>query len=125
MKNLKAFYFPRGLKSKSGDLKFLELNEAEELKQICIDETCFNHIGQYMILTGLLTECQYGEVSSLTWDDINLKTKRISIEKSWDYIKNSGFKPTKTDSSVRTFSINNDLNSNVPETETRAERILF
>ena len=109
MNNLKAFYFSGGLKSKSGDLKFLELNEAEELKQICIDEACFNHIGQYMILTGLLTGCQYGEVSSLTRDNINLKTKRISIEKSWDYIKNSGFKPTKTDSSLRTISINNDL----------------
>ena len=109
MNNLKAFYFSGGLKSKSGDLKFLELNEAEELKQICIDEACFNHIGQYMILTGLLTGCQYGEVSSLTRDNINLKTKRISIEKSWDYIKNSGFELTKTDSSVHTISINNEL----------------
>ena len=109
MKNLKVFYFTGGLKSKSGDLKFLELNEAEELKQICIDEACFNHIGQYMILTGLLTGCLYGEVSSLTRDNINLKTKRISIEKSWDYIKNSGFELTKTDSSVRTISINNGL----------------
>ncbi|MBI0107615.1 site-specific integrase [Lactobacillus sp. W8089] len=109
MKNLKVFYFTGGLQSKSGYLKFLELNEAEELKQICIDEACFNHIGQYMILTGLLTGCRYSEVTDLTWKNINLKTKRISIEKSWDYIKNSGFKPTKTDSSVRTISINNGL----------------
>lgn len=109
MNNLKAFYFTGGLKSKSGYLKFLELNEAEELKQICIDEACFNNIGQYMILTGLLTGCRYSEVTGLTRDNINLKTKRISIEKSWDYIKNSGFELTKTDSSVHTISINNEL----------------
>jgi len=58
LKNLKVFYFTGGLKSKSGDLKFLELNEAEELQQICIDEACFNHIGQYKILIGLLIGCQ-------------------------------------------------------------------
>ena len=109
MNNLKAFYFSGGLKSKSGDLKFLELNVSEEMKQICIDEACFNNIGQYMILTGLLTGCRYSEVTGLTRDNINLKTKRISIEKSWDYIKNSGFKSTKTDSSVHTISINNEL----------------
>lgn len=93
----------------SADLKFLELEEAAKLKQYCLDHWRFKEITYCQILFGLLTGCRYGEVCGLTWDCIDFKNNKITINKSYDYLYKTGFKPTKTESSMRTIQIDSVL----------------
>lgn len=62
-----------------------------------------------MIYTGLMTGMRVAEVSALTWPDIDWSAKTIRINKSWDYVYGQKFKRTKTESSVRTISVNDEL----------------
>lgn len=98
-----------GKKSKSGDLKFLELSDLSKLKQAVLDEATFTSVSKYIILTGILTGARFSEILALTWDDIDFESNTISISKSWDYTYTHTFKPTKTESSVRTININQEL----------------
>lgn len=94
-----------GAESKDESLKFLELNEAEQLKRICLGTWSILSVTRAEILFGLLTGCRYGEVTGLTWDCVDFKNNTATINKSYDYVSRSGFKPTKTESSNRTISI--------------------
>ncbi|UQS82575.1 site-specific integrase [Bombilactobacillus folatiphilus] len=98
-----------GKKSKDSSLKYLELTEAEQLKQICINNGSYLKINYYLILAGLLTGCRIGELLALTWKCVDLKNKTIRIEHSWDYHFENKLSSTKTESSKRTISISSDL----------------
>ncbi|MHC9537748.1 site-specific integrase [Dellaglioa sp. BT-FLS60] len=98
-----------GKESKDNSLKFIEYDEAEKLKKLCIDTGSFLTITRLEILFGLLTGCRYGEVTGLTWDCVDLVKRTVQIDKAYDYIHRTGFKKTKTTSSVRTISINDTL----------------
>lgn len=97
-----------GAASKDSSLKFLELAEAEKLKQICKDTWSINSITRAEIMFGILTGCRYGEVTGLTWDCVDFEQNTVTINKSYDYVKRSGFKKTKTESSNRTISISDE-----------------
>jgi integrase len=67
-------------------------------------KTCQLH--HYMIASILIrTGLRKGELLALTWEDIDLDKKSISITKS----RNDGIKPPKTKSSIRTIAIDNTL----------------
>lgn len=99
----------QGAASKSSDLKYLEKKESSKLKRYCKNNASMKSISYYEIFFGLLTGCRYGEVTGLTWGDINYSKKTISITKAFDYKYQSGFKNVKTPSSVRIITINNEL----------------
>ncbi|WP_300562790.1 site-specific integrase [Companilactobacillus sp.] len=113
-----------GLKSKDSSLKFLEIGEAEALKKVCIETWSLNSITRAEILFGLLTGCRYGEVAGLTWDCVDLNKQTVTINKSYDYVSRSGFKPTKTETSNRTISIS-DETTDMLETLLEQQDILF
>lgn len=62
------------------------------------------------ILIGYYTGCRIGEVTSLTWDDVDLEKGIINVNKIV-YKRNSSwcFGSTKTESSVRTIKIGKTL----------------
>lgn len=99
----------QGSESKASDLKYLEKNEASALKDYCLKNASLKSISYYEIIFGLMTGCRYGEVTGLTWKDINYKDKTISITKAYDYKFQTGFKNVKTPSSVRVITINDEL----------------
>ncbi|MFD1471040.1 site-specific integrase [Companilactobacillus mishanensis] len=101
--------FISGLASKSSNLKYIEENQAQKLKEMCLDSASMIAITNYEIVFGLLTGCRIGEVMGLTWDCVDFKNKNVNINKSYDYVNYTGFKPTKTVSSIRVISIPNDL----------------
>lgn len=94
-----------GLESKDSSLKFLEYDEAERLKKLCLDTGSFMSISRIEILFGLLTGCRYGEVAGLTWDCVDFVNQTVTINKAYDYKGRSGFTKTKTITSNRTISI--------------------
>lgn len=90
---------------KSAQLKYLDADDMQKL----IDEVSKNirltSTSKSMIYTGLMTGMRVGEVSALTWSDINWDNETITINKSWDYAYGTGFKPAKTESSNRTITV--------------------
>lgn len=87
--------------SKPTDLKFLEV---DEMKALLAEMQGREDSSSRMIYTSLLTGMRYAEVASLTPEDVDLDQMTISVNKSWDSIKNEN-KPTKTKSSNRTIPI--------------------
>lgn len=64
-------------------------------------EHSFNLIIYLSAVTGL----RFAEVLGLTLEDIDFKSKRIIVNKTWDYKYHTGFKETKNESSVRSIDI--------------------
>lgn len=98
-----------GSEGKKESEKFMQLDELKQLKELLLNELDFKAIGKHIILTGLLTGARYSELVGLTWDDIDFKERKLSIDKTWDYKFYTGFKPTKNQSSIRTIDINKEL----------------
>lgn len=94
-----------GLESRSSDVKYLELDETKHLKEIASFKASVQSIAYYEILLAIDSGARYGEIVGLTWDCVNFKNREITINKTYDYIERTGFKPTKNKQSVRTISI--------------------
>lgn len=100
---------PSGHAPKSADLKFLSLKDMTQLtKQVMMDINP-EHPTKMMILVALMTGARYGEIAGMTWEDIDFKKNMVSIDKTWDYIKNTGFKPTKNPQSIRKLPVDLSL----------------
>lgn len=97
--------FIGGLESKSSDVKYLELDEIKLLKEIASFKASVQSIAYYEILLAIDSGARYGEIVGLTWDCVDFKNREITINKTYDYIERTGFKPTKNKQSVRTISI--------------------
>ncbi|WP_099974963.1 tyrosine-type recombinase/integrase [Lactobacillus terrae] len=98
-----------GSTEKQNEHNYLDEEDIIKLKNYCVENQSMMYITLSEILFALLTGCRYGEVAGLTWDCIDFKNKTVDINKTYDYINRTGFKPTKTKSSVRQISINDDL----------------
>ena len=96
-------------KGKNNELKFLQVNDYKKLKKYVFENATINKIFNYIIATGIMTGARFSEILALTWKDIDFKTKKIDINKSWDYTYTKKFKETKTQSSNREINIDNDL----------------
>lgn len=90
---------------KSKDIKYFEIDEAYKIRHYCLTHASIYAITRYEIALALATGMRYGEVSGLTWNDIDFKNNTININKTYDYKYRSGFKPTKTPSSVRLLNV--------------------
>ncbi|WP_288530236.1 tyrosine-type recombinase/integrase [uncultured Secundilactobacillus sp.] len=98
-----------GHKGKDASLKFLDAHDMFTLANEVNQNIRLTSTGKSMIYTGLLTGMRVAEVSALTWPDIDWEQKKISVNKSWDYSYGQKFKRTKTESSIRTISVTDDL----------------
>lgn len=90
-------------------VEYLEADELKALTQATIAKLDGKHVTPYIILTGIYTGMRIGEILALTWDDINFDDHTININKSRDYKFNTGFKPTKTESSNRVIAVSPEL----------------
>lgn len=90
---------------KSKNIKYFELDEAYKIRNYCLNHASIHTITRYEIALALATGMRYGEVSGLTWNDIDFKKNTININKTYDYKNRSGFKSTKTPSSVRLLDV--------------------
>lgn len=98
-----------GHQGKSAQLKFLDAKDMSKLATEVNKNIKLTSTGKSMIYTGLLTGMRVAEVSALTWPDIDWKAKTIRINKSWDYVYGQKFKRTKTESSIRTITVTDEL----------------
>ena len=81
------------------ETKFLEVEEYLKLLEITSQK--IEYQSYFILYIIAVTGVRFGECLGLTWDDIDMQAKTISVNKTWDYHTNNGFKPTKTKSSIR------------------------
>lgn len=122
--------FTAGVKLGGNDSKSLHveyLNVAEIQKLVHYLKACrqARYTGRYMILTAIYTGMRLGEIMALTWDDVNFNFRTISINKSWNYLDGGGFKKTKTQSSMRTIRVNDELLSLLAELKVNKQTLIF
>lgn len=66
------------------------------------DEPPFGRFAYWLVWSGL----RKGELLALTWEDVDLRTRTISVSKTWySYNNRPGVKPPKTESGARTVPI--------------------
>lgn len=61
---------------------------------------------QLIIYVAAVTGMRYAEVLGITSKDLDSHSCQININKTWDYKYHTGFKKTKTPSSIRQISVN-------------------
>ncbi|MCO7176503.1 site-specific integrase, partial [Sporolactobacillus kofuensis] len=96
------------VKEKAEELKFLSQTDTEKLSHYILKELKWRYISRHMILFALATGCRYSEVCGMTWDCIDLEDKTVRVNKKWDYHNAHDFGPTKTDSSRRVITIDDE-----------------
>lgn len=94
-------------KDKMLDVEYLSVDEIKTLLNKTISKLDTRYTSRYMIVTAILTGMRIGEISALTWNDIDFKNQTIDINKSWDI--RTGVKPTKTKGSMRTIAAPSEL----------------
>lgn len=92
-----------GKKSKARKEKFLSLDDFKKVLNL-LDLTSINL--DWSIYIAALTGMRFGEILGLTPKDFDYKSNCITVNKTWDYKTNKGFKKTKTERSNRTIGIN-------------------
>lgn len=80
-------------------MKFLEIEDMKKLMNYCCNDIRVNNVSKVMIATALYTGMRLAEVAGLTWNCVSFKKLRIKINKTYNYNKGGGFKPTKNYSS--------------------------
>lgn len=94
-------------KDKILQVEYLNIDEIKAVMHAATSKLEKNYTSRYMIITAILTGMRLGEISALTWNDIDFEKQTININKSWD--AQSGIKPTKTKSSIRTIAVPKEL----------------
>lgn len=106
-------------------IEYLSLNEISKLIQALEEGRQPQYTARYMVLTAIYTGARLGEIAALTWNDIDFLHQTISINKSWDYIHDGGFKPTKNESSNRVIAVNKKLLSLLKELRVNDSNLVF
>ena len=96
-------------KNKTVKVKYLSINQINEVVASLENGLRPTYLSRYMILTAIYTGMRLGEIMALQWPDINFNFKTITINKSYDYVSGGKLKPPKTESSNRTIRVNQDL----------------
>ncbi|MGT2940046.1 tyrosine-type recombinase/integrase [Streptococcus cristatus] len=81
------------------ETKFLEIEEYLKLLEITSQK--LEYQSYFILYLIAVTGARFGECLGFTWDDIDNQAKNIAVNKTWDYHTNTGFKSTKTKSSIR------------------------
>lgn len=91
-----------GKKKKLKKHKFLGEEDLSRVLKM-LDLSALNY--DWIIYLAAMTGARFAEVIALTPKDFDFDDNTVSINKTWDYKLGTGFKPTKTKSSIRTIAV--------------------
>lgn len=72
-----------GSNPKPVDDKFLDLDDYAILRDYLIKHADFEHISSAMLLFQLETGTRFEEAAGMTWDHLDLKTGKVTIDRQW------------------------------------------
>lgn len=104
-KNFTSHVVMSGNNDKTKPIEWLNLSEMEKLTKYVYSVRQTRYTSSYLILAALYTGARLGELSALTWSDVDFENKTISITKSWNQDRRELSTP-KTKSSNRTIVVN-------------------
>lgn len=112
-------------KSLTRNPEYLSINELKRLISALNDDLKPDNVKPYIVLTAIYTGARFSEIIALTWKDVDYLHRTITINKSIDYKYNTGFKPTKNESSNRTIRVNNELLKTLSQLKVNQTPLLF
>ena len=92
---------------KEEENKYLTQTEAQKLMQLVRTDERYSLNSRVAIGLSLLTGLRYGEVMGLKWEDIDFRAKSLTVKRAYHQHERIDGK-TKTPSSQRTISLNDD-----------------
>jgi len=95
-------------KSKEEELKYLNYEESQKLIAEIKRNLQPRYMSRYIILFALATGCRFSEIIGLTWNNVDLKNKKVTIKQTWDYKYMNEFSNTKSYASKRVVTIDDD-----------------
>ena len=112
-------------KSLTRNPEYLSINELKQLISALNDDLKPDNVKPYIVLTAIYTGARFSEIIALTWKDVDYLHRTITINKSIDYKYNTGFKPTKNESSNRTIRVNSELLKILSQLKVNQTPLLF
>lgn len=106
-------------------VKYLSVAETQKLVKELINTRNPHFTAKYMILTAIYTGARLGEIMALSWSDISVPWKTISITKASNYHVDGKDKKTKNKPSVRTIRVNQELIGLLDELKTNHSDKVF
>ncbi|MER2111128.1 MAG: tyrosine-type recombinase/integrase [Solibacillus isronensis] len=91
--------------SKTSDEKHLNYIDSIRFYNELFNRLSTDTSTYHLILLGLVSGMRFGELTGLTTDCFDFKNNRITIYRSWDYKRGTGFGPLKNEQSKRTISV--------------------
>lgn len=98
-----------GKPGKPESTKYLTIAQFQALVKAVEDHLSLRAVTAYMIYFAAYTGARIEEVAAISWDRIDWQHNRVTIDRAYDYAHHTGFKPTKTASSVRIIDVSPKL----------------
>ena len=92
------------------ELFFIHEHQFKALLKCITTDINVTNISKHLLLLACASGARFGELIALTFDDYNVFTQEININKSFDYITTFDFKETKTESGNRKVTIDDQTN---------------
>lgn len=89
----------------SNKVKVLDFAAFSKIKELAEERASFTRGGVLAVYIGAVTGMRISEVLALTWPDIDAQKGVIHVHRSWDHVRGTGFKSTKTPSSIRDIEV--------------------
>ncbi|MEE6717018.1 site-specific integrase [Schleiferilactobacillus harbinensis] len=89
--------------------KYLSIKQFKKLITVTEKHLTPRTVTAYMIYFAAFTGARMEEVAAVTWDRIDWKHKRVTLDRAYDYVGQSGFKRMKTPHSIRTIDVSGKL----------------
>jgi integrase len=88
-----------------GKVKCLDYDEWKALIAATYNK---DNVKDQIIYLSAVTGLRYAEVLGLTWDNVDFRGNKLTVNKTWDYKYHKGFIATKTEGSKRQIDIDDN-----------------
>ena len=93
----------------SEESKFLSFEEYQRLYAALMDGINPRYQSRYIILLAMVSGMRFGECLGLTWDNLDVETNTVKIEKGFDSLHTRDFTDGKTKNAKRTIIIPDEV----------------
>lgn len=94
-----------GRPAKRSEEKHISFQDSERLLMYFFSNELVMRMTHYVLLLALTSGMRFGEIVGLTRSDFDFERNTITVNKTWDYKRGTGFMPTKNPQSNRVIDM--------------------